>query len=163
MQGALVALDPDNGALELAGGFDFSANQFNHATQAARQPGSNFKPSSMPPHLMQGGPPQASTSMRLWCSKTRTLRGSTDRAMTAESSSGPLRLREALTRSVNLVSMRLLLDIGVDHTLRYAERLGFNTTAFPRNLQLAIEAAPWPLRHWRLLEALPSLPTAATP
>jgi penicillin-binding protein 1A len=139
VQGALVALDPDNGALRaLAGGFDFSANQFNHATQAARQPGSNFKPFLYAAALDAGRTPASIYLDAPLVFEDANLEGLYRPRNDSGEFSGPLRLREALTRSVNLVSMRLLLDIGVDHTLRYAERLGFNTTAFPRNLQLAI-------------------------
>lgn len=139
VQGALVALDPDNGALRaLAGGFDFSANQFNHATQAARQPGSNFKPFLYAAALDAGRTPASIYLDAPLVFEDANLEGLYRPRNDSGEFSGPLRLREALTRSVNLVSMRLLLDIGVDHTLRYVERLGFNTTAFPRNLQLAI-------------------------
>lgn len=139
VQGALVALDPDNGALRaLAGGFDFSANQFNHATQAARQPGSNFKPFLYAAALDAGRTPASIYLDAPLVFEDANLEGLYRPRNDSGEFSGPLRLREALTRSVNLVSMRLLLDIGVDHALRYAERLGFNTTAFPRNLQLAI-------------------------
>ena len=139
VQGALVALDPDNGALQaLAGGFNFSANQFNHATQAARQPGSNFKPFLYAAALDAGRTPASIYLDAPLVFEDANLEGLYRPRNDSGEFSGPLRLREALTRSVNLVSMRLLLDIGVDHAVRYAERLGFNTTAFPRNLQLAI-------------------------
>ncbi|MBL6716515.1 MAG: PBP1A family penicillin-binding protein [Pseudomonadales bacterium] len=139
VQGAVVAIDPDDGALRaLAGGFDFAANQFNHATQAARQPGSNFKPFLYAAALDAGRTPASIYLDAPLVFEDRNLEGLYRPRNDSGEFSGPLRLREALTRSVNLVSMRLLLDIGVDQAIGYADRLGFNTAAFPRSLQLAI-------------------------
>lgn len=138
-QSALVAVDPDDGAIAaLVGGFDYYSNKFNRATQAKRQPGSGFKPfiysaaldnGFTPASLIIDAPivmddPSAETSWR------------------PENSSGefggPTRLREALVRSRNLVSIRLLREIGTGTAIDYAARFGFVANEMPQNLTLAL-------------------------
>ena len=138
IQGALVALDPYDGTIRaLVGGFDFMARQFNHATQARRQPGSNFKPFYYAGAL-EGG----LTAASLYNDAPLVLPGGElEETYRPKNSSdrfhGNIRLREALYRSVNLVSIRVLLDYGPDNAVDYVSRFGFKTEHFPRDLQLA--------------------------
>ena len=139
IQGALVSLDPNTGAvLALEGGFDFGLNQFNHALQAARQPGSGFKPFVYSAALDQGVTPatifiDAPLVFDDADQEVQYRPGNDNNRF-----SGPTRLREALYRSINLVSMRVLLEVGAEAALAHAGRFGFDTSAFPRNTQLAI-------------------------
>ncbi|MEE4361065.1 MAG: PBP1A family penicillin-binding protein [Pseudomonadales bacterium] len=139
VQGALVALHPADGAIRaLVGGFDFDANQFNHATQATRQPGSNFKPFVYAAALDAGITPASIYMDAPLVFEDDNLEGLYRPKNDNGNFGGPTRLRTALYRSVNLVSMRVLLDVGAGRVIDYASRFGFDTRTFPRNLQLAI-------------------------
>ena len=142
VEGALVALRPDDGALiSLAGGFAFGQSKFNRVTQAVRQPGSSFKPFIYAAALERGYTPATLIN------DAPLVFG--DVADTADSEAwrpqnftgeflGPTRLREALVFSRNLVSIRLLQAIDIDYALAYAERFGFQTQTWPKNLSLAL-------------------------
>ena len=138
IQGALVALDPYDGAIRaMVGGFDFNARQFNHATQARRQPGSNFKP-----FFYAGALENGLTAASLFNDAPLVLPGGElEETYRPKNSSdrfqGNIRLREALYRSINLVSVRVILDYGPDNAVNYVSRFGFKTDDFPRDLQLA--------------------------
>ena len=139
LQGALVALDPNDGAIKaLVGGFDFKARQFNHASQARRQPGSIFKP-----FYYAGAMEEGLTAASIFNDAPIVLPGGeleeTYRPRnSSEEFSGNIRLREALYRSINLVSLRVLLDYGIDNAINYVSRFGFDTSKFPRDVQLAL-------------------------
>jgi penicillin-binding protein 1A len=139
IQGALVSLDPTTGAvLALEGGSDFNLVQFNHALQAARQPGSGFKPFVYSAALEQGfSPSSVFMDAPLVFS---TGRGSQDYRPSNDNRryNGPTRLREALYRSINLVTMRVMLEIGADNLINHVSHFGFDVSTFPRNTQLAI-------------------------
>ena len=139
IQGALVSLDAHSGAVRaLEGGFDFHMNQFNHALQAARQPGSGFKPFVYSAALDSGVTP-ASIFMDAPLVFDDANLESQYRPDNYDSRyNGPTRLREALYRSINLVSMRVLLRVGAGRALNHVRRFGFDTGTFPRNTQLAI-------------------------
>ena len=139
IQGALVSIDPGTGGvLALEGGFDFGMSQFNHALQAARQPGSGFKPFIYSAALDKGITP-ASIFMDAPLVFDEPNRESQYRPDNFDSRyNGPTRLREGLYRSINLVSMRVLLETGAGRALDYVRRFGFDTSEFPRNTQLAI-------------------------
>ena len=138
IQGALVSLNPDNGAVEaLVGGYDFNAQQYNHVTQARRQPGSNFKP-----FFYAGAMTNGLTAASIYNDAPVVLDGGDLEETYRPSNSsdkfdGPMRLREALYRSKNLVSLRVILDYGPDKAIDYVSRFGFDTSNFPRNVQLA--------------------------
>jgi penicillin-binding protein 1A len=138
IQGALVALDPHNGAIRaLVGGYDFRVKQFNHATQARRQPGSNFKP-----FFYAGAFESGLTAATIYNDAPIVLSGGELEETYRPRNSGDvfhgkMRLREALYRSVNLVSLRVLLDYGPENAINYVKRFGFDTTNFPRDAQLA--------------------------
>ena len=139
VEGALVALNPDNGAvIALAGGFDFHRSKFNRATQAKRQPGSNFKPFIYSAALEHGYTAASLINDAPVVFDDPYL----ERAWKPENYSGkvygPTRIREALTRSRNLVSIRLLDGVGIDKALAHAERFGFSRDELPANLSLAL-------------------------
>lgn len=139
IQGALVSLDPNTGAvLALSGGFDFAMNQYNHALQAARQPGSGFKPFVYSAALDAGVTPASIFMDAPLVFADQNLESEYRPDNDNNRYNGPTRLREALYRSINLVSMRVLLEVGAGQILDYASRFGFDTSTFPRNTQLAI-------------------------
>lgn len=138
-QAALVSLDPNNGAIKsLVGGMGFELSKFNRAIQARRQPGSNFKPFLYAAALESGVTP--ATLINDAPVVLDNL--SNDEIWRPENDSGkfygPTRLREALTFSRNLVSIRVLQRLGVAAFVDYVERLGFNTEGMSRNLTLAL-------------------------
>jgi len=138
IQGALVALAPDTGAVRaLVGGFDFNYRQFNHVTQARRQPGSNFKP-----FFYAGALEEGLTAASIYNDAPIVLPGGDLEETYRPSNSGDvfrgnIRLREALYRSINLVSLRVILDFGPENAINYVSRFGFDTSQFPANVQLA--------------------------
>lgn len=138
VQGALVALDPDDGAvLALHGGYDFRARQYNHVTQARRQPGSNFKP-----FFYAGALENGLTAASIYNDAPHVMSGGELEETYRPSNfndefDGPLRLREALYKSKNLVSLRVILDYGPENAIDYVRRFGFDTSDFPRDVQLA--------------------------
>lgn len=138
-QGALVALDPEDGAIAaLIGGFDYYAYKYNRAIQASRQPGSGFKPFLYSAALENGFTP---ASVILDAPIVMDDPDS-ELAWRPENSggefSGPTRLREALVRSRNLVSIRILRDIGIPTLIDYAARFGFPRASMPKDLTLAL-------------------------
>jgi penicillin-binding protein 1A len=142
IQGALVSLDPADGAITaLVGGFDFYQSKFNRAAQAKRQPGSSFKPFIYSGALERGFTP-ASVILDAPIvidggAGTEAWRPSND----SKSFSGPTRMRDGLARSRNLVSIRILRAVGVDYAVDYASRFGFPAADLPRNLTLALGTA----------------------
>jgi len=142
VQGAFVSLDPQDGAITaLAGGFDFYASKFNRAAQARRQPGSSFKPFVYSGALERGFTP----ATVILDAPVVIEGGDTDELWRPENESkrfyGPTRLREALARSRNLVSIRILRALGVDYAVDYATRFGFAADELPHNLTLALGTA----------------------
>jgi len=138
-QAALIALKPDNGAiLSLVGGFGFEQSKFNRATQAQRQPGSNFKPFIYSAALAAGYTPASIINDAPIVLEDTSLEGIWRPENDGGKFYGPTRLRWALTQSRNLVSIRLLQQMGVGTVIDYARQLGFDTADFPRNLSLAL-------------------------
>jgi penicillin-binding protein 1A len=141
-ESALIALDPNNGAImSLVGGFDYfdkTLGKFNRATQARRQPGSGFKP-FMYAAAMAGNYTPASVILD---APIILDDANLEEVWRPENSGGgfrgPLRLREALVQSRNLVSIRLLKEMGVRAVVDYAKNFGFVTDKWPRNLTLAL-------------------------
>lgn len=142
VEGALVALRPGDGALvSLVGGFDFGQSKFNRVTQAVRQPGSSFKPFVYAAALDRGYTPATliNDAPLVFGDVTDATDSEAWRPQNYSGEFlGPTRLREALVFSRNLVSIRLLQSIGVDYALTYAERFGFQTQTWPKNLSLAL-------------------------
>lgn len=136
-QSALVSLNPDDGSIvALVGGFDYFANKYNRATQARRQPGSGFKPFLYSAALANGFTPASvildapvvkDEGETIWRPKND-----------GGHFNGPTRLREALYRSRNLVSIRLLRQLGVEPAIDYITRFGFSKRDLPRGESLAL-------------------------
>ncbi|MBL4647503.1 MAG: penicillin-binding protein 1A [Gammaproteobacteria bacterium] len=141
VEGALVSLNPHNGAvLAMVGGFDFTRSKFNRVEQAERQPGSGFKPFIYSAALNKGltlatlindAPivTKMADQVELWRPQNDTKKFY-----------GPTRLRVGLTKSRNLVSIRLLQEIGIPYTIDYVKRFGFSGKNTPPNLSLALGA-----------------------
>ncbi len=141
-QSALVSLNPDDGALRaLVGGFNFHHSKFNRATQAARQPGSNFKPFIYTAALAHGYSTASMINDAPVVFDDDLLESSWRPENYSGKFYGPTRLRKALYESRNLVSIRLLRALGIDTTIDYVERFGFSRKQLPRDLSLALGSA----------------------
>ncbi len=145
VQGALVSLDSHSGAIQaLVGGYDFRLSKFNRATQAERQPGSSFKPIIYSAALEKGFTAASLINDAPVVFDDPGL----ERAWRPENYSqkffGPTRLREAMTHSRNLVSIRLLRAIGPAYAASYARRFGFAAEKLPKDLSLALGSAAVP-------------------
>jgi penicillin-binding protein 1A len=139
VQGALVALNPEDGAVAaLAGGFDFNASKFNRAVQSRRQPGSSFKPFIYSAALDNGFTPATLVNDAPVVFDDANLEESWRPENYSRQFYGPTRLREALVRSMNLVSIRVLRGSGIDNTREHVRNFGLPETALPRNLSLAL-------------------------
>ncbi len=143
-QSALVSLEPDTGALRaLVGGFSYAGNKFNRATQARRQPGSSFKPFLYAAAFERGFNPASIVLDAPVVFKDR--RGHIWRPQNDTGDfAGPMRLREALVQSRNLVSVRLLDAIGVDYARRYISHFGIDEALLPPNLSMSLGTASLP-------------------
>jgi penicillin-binding protein 1A len=140
--GALVALNPVDGAiLALVGGFDFNNSKFNRVTQAHRQPGSSFKPVIYSAALEKGYTPASMINDAPVVFDDPKLESTWRPENYSGQFYGPTRLREALYRSRNLVSIRILRDIGANYAAEYAGRFGFESSQLPRDLTLALGSA----------------------
>ncbi len=142
VQGAVVSLDPSDGAINsLAGGFDFATSKFNRVSQAFRQPGSSFKPFIYSAALEHGSTAATvinDTPVVISSSELEAVWRPTEYSGRFY---GPTRLREALVRSMNLVSVRLLLfETGIGNAVRHIAKFGFGEAALPRNGSLALGA-----------------------
>lgn len=148
VESAFVAVSPSDGAIRaLVGGFDFNRNKFNHVTQAWRQPGSSFKPFIYSASLEKGYSPgsviadepivipASQTGAQAW--SPHNYDGKYE---------GPMRMRTALAKSKNMVSIRLLQSIGTHYAQDYAGRFGFDPAKHPPYLTMALGAGsvtPW--------------------
>ena len=148
VEAAFVVVNPNNGAVRaLVGGFDFNRNKFNHVTQAQRQPGSSFKPFIYSSSLEKGFTPStlindapifidsSTTGGQAWAPKNYD--GKFD---------GPMRMRQALARSKNMVSIRLMQAVGPKYTQEWITRFGFEAEKHPPYLTIALGAGsvtPW--------------------
>ncbi|WP_404818070.1 penicillin-binding protein 1A [Quatrionicoccus australiensis] len=148
VESAFVAVDPRDGAIRaLVGGFDFNRNKFNHVTQAWRQPGSSFKPFIYSASLEKGFSPNSviadepivipasQTGAQAW--EPHNYDGKYE---------GPMKMRTALAKSKNMVSIRILQSIGTHYAQDYAGRFGFDPEKHPPYLTMALGAGsvtPW--------------------
>jgi penicillin-binding protein 1A len=139
-QGAVVSVDPQDGAItSLAGGFDFAISKFNRVTQAFRQPGSSFKPFIYSAALEQGNTAATVVDDSPVVIRSSELEADWRPLNYSGRFFGPTRMREALVRSRNLVSVRLLLyETGVGNAVRHIAHFGFGPAALPRNGSLAL-------------------------
>ncbi len=152
-EAAFIALDPRDGAIRaLVGGFDFGRNKFNHVTQAWRQPGSSFKPFIYSASLEKGFTPATvipdepvvleaeETGSQRWEPKNYDGRFE-----------GPMRLRTALAKSKNMVSIRILDAIGPKYAQEYVTRFGFDPEKHPPYLTMALGAGS--VTGWQMARA----------
>jgi len=142
VQGALVSLDSATGQVRaLVGGFDFSHSQFNHVTSAWRQPGSSFKPFIYSAALEHGIQP-ATQIMDAPISIDDALTGGKhwDPHDDDEPLMGPISLRSALAKSKNLVSIRVVQNLGTNIVRSWAAQFGLDPAKQPDNLTLALGA-----------------------
>ena len=142
VEAALVSVDPADGAVRaLVGGFDFTANKFNHVTQAMRQPGSSFKPFVYSAALEKGFTPATVVNDapvifdpgrnggQIWEPKNYDNKYE-----------GSMRLRQALAKSKNMVSIRVIQAIGPAYAQDYITRFGFDPKQHPAYLTMALGA-----------------------
>jgi penicillin-binding protein 1A len=138
-QSALVAMDPSDGAIAaLVGGFDYFINKYNRVTQAKRLPGSGFKPFLYSAALENGFTPSSVLLDAPIVLEGEGIEAAWRPVNSTGEFHGPTRLREALVRSRNLVSIRLLRGMGIPATVEYVSRFGFSREAMPANLTLAL-------------------------
>lgn len=139
VSGALVSLNPYNGDINaLIGGFDYDRSKFNRVTMAERQPGSSFKPFFYAAALDKGYTAATTINDAPVVFKAPGLEDTWRPENYSGRVFGETRLREALVESRNLVSIRLLRDIGIGYALRYVRRFGLQNAHLPRNLSLAL-------------------------
>lgn len=139
IQAALVSLEADSGALlSVVGGYDYRSSSFNRATQAKRQPGSNFKPFIYTAAMDSGFTPASIINDAPIVFDDDSLGGAWRPSNDSGTFNGPMRLRKALYLSRNLVSIRLLRELGIGNAIDYIGRFGFETENLPRDLSLAL-------------------------
>ena len=139
VEGAMVSLDPSSGAVvALVGGFDYFHHKFNRAVQAKRQPGSNFKPFIYSAALEKDFTAASMINDAPVVFDDDSLESTWRPENYSGRFYGPTRLREALVKSRNLVSIRILQSIGLRYATRYAQRFGFNKKDMPYDLSLAL-------------------------
>ena len=141
VQGAFVSLDPRDGAVvALVGGFDYFLSNYNRATQAARQPGSAFKPFVYSAALEHGFTPASIVNDAPLTLESAELEGVWRPENYTPVSHGEVRLREALNESMNQASIRALRAVGIGNAIRHLRKFGFKEQALPINLALALGA-----------------------
>ncbi|MCU7966086.1 MAG: penicillin-binding protein 1A, partial [gamma proteobacterium symbiont of Bathyaustriella thionipta] len=139
---ALVSLNPQNGAINaITGGFDYYHSKFNRVIQAKRQPGSNFKPFIYSAALNKGYTTATLINDAPVVFKDSHLEGFWRPDNYSGKFFGPTRLRKGLIKSRNLVSIRILRDIGINYAIDYVQRFGFIGSELPKNLSLALGSA----------------------
>ncbi len=152
-EGAFISVNPKDGAVRsLVGGFDFNRNKFNHVNQAWRQPGSGFKPFIYSAALEKGFTPAtvindapvvadaALTGGQVW--EPKNYDGKYE---------GPMRMRTALVKSKNMVSIRILQAIGPQYAQDYITRFGFDADKHPPYLTMALGSGSVTL--WQMARA----------
>ena len=142
VEGALISVVPQDGAIRaLVGGFDFNKNKFNHVTQAWRQPGSSFKPFVYSASLEKGlSPATIINDAPLFFSAAETGGQAWEPKNYGGGFDGPMSMRQALQKSRNLVSIRILSHIGTKYTQQYITKFGFDADRHPAYLPMALGA-----------------------
>src|SRR5437867_10577416 len=153
VEAAFISLDPQDGAVRaLVGGFDFNRNKFNHVTQAWRQPGSSFKPFIYSASLEKGF-----TAATVIPDEPVVLEAEETGSQRWEPKNydgrfeGPMRLRMALAKSKNMVSIRILDAIGPKYAQEYVTRFGFDAERHPPYLTMALGAGA--VTMWQMARA----------
>jgi penicillin-binding protein 1A len=141
-QAALISIRPKDGAiLALSGGYNFQMSKYNRAIQAKRQPGSNFKAFIYLAALEQGQTAASLINDAPLVFEDKNLETSWRPENSSGQFYGPTRLREAFYRSRNLVSIRLLKNLGINNTLEHITKFGFDAKDLPKDLSLALGSA----------------------
>lgn len=141
-QAALISIRPKDGAiLALSGGYDFRMSKYNRATQAKRQPGSNFKAFIYLAALQEGKTAASLINDAPLVFEDDNLETSWRPENSSGKFYGPTRLRVALYNSRNLVSIRLLKSLGIKNTIRHITKFGFDPSDLPKDLSLALGSA----------------------
>lgn len=140
LQGALVSLNAKTGAVQaLVGGYDYHSKTFNRATQAMRQPGSTFKPFVYSAALAKG---MTASTMINDAPISLPGKGANGSVWSPKNSDGRyagyITLRQALTASKNMVSIRILMSIGIGYAQQYIQRFGFKPSEIPASLSMAL-------------------------
>jgi penicillin-binding protein 1A len=142
VEAAFISLSPENGAIRaMIGGFDFARNQFNHVTQAWRQPGSSFKPFIYSAALERGV-----TAATVFDDAPITIDPAETGGVSWEPKNydgtmeGPMTLRNALAKSKNLVSIRVLASAGTQFTQEHIAKFGFDMSRIPPYMTMALGA-----------------------
>jgi penicillin-binding protein 1A len=142
VQGALVSVKPDTGAIQaLTGGFNFEHSKFNRVVQAKRQAGSGFKPIIYAAALDKKYTPASLINDAPVVFEDSALEGQWRPENYSGKTFGPTRLREALYKSRNLVSIRILRDIGLKHATQFAKNFGLDSKELRYDLSLALGSA----------------------
>ncbi|HSV34675.1 MAG TPA: penicillin-binding protein 1A [Ramlibacter sp.] len=142
VEGAFVALDPRDGAIQaLVGGFDFNKNKFNHVTQAWRQPGSSFKPFIYSAALEKGFTPSTVVNDAPLFFDAGVTGGQPWEPKNYDGKfEGPMPLHTALAKSKNMVSIRILQAVGAQNAQDWVTRFGFEADKHPAYLTMALGA-----------------------
>ena len=142
VEAAFVSADPRTGAIySLVGGFNFNHSQFNHVTQAWRQPGSSFKPFIYSAALEKGFTPASVINDAPLVIDPSETGGNTWQPKNYEGTyDGPMRMRDALAESKNLVSIRILQAITPQYAQDYVTKFGFDADKNPPYLTMALGA-----------------------
>ncbi len=139
VEGALISVSAHDGhIIALNGGYDFHRSNFNRVTQAFRQPGSNFKPFIYSAALEKGFTLASMINDAPVVFDDPGLESAWRPENYSGKFFGPTRLRQALIKSRNLVSIRLMRSIGIPYALEYVSRFGFDTNSLPHDLSLAL-------------------------
>ncbi len=141
-EGALVSIDPQHGGIQaLVGGFSYSLNKYNRVIQADRQPGSAFKPFIYSSALANGFTPASIINDAPVVFKDKGLENTWRPKNSSGKFYGPTRLREALYKSQNLVSIRILKQVGPRRAINYISPFGFPREKLNNDLSLALGAS----------------------
>ncbi|MFP6681611.1 MAG: penicillin-binding protein 1A, partial [Gammaproteobacteria bacterium] len=148
VEGALVSLKSKNGAIEaLVGGFEFKKSKFNRVTQAMRQPGSNFKPFIYSAALEAGFTAASFVNDAPIVFDAPGIESTWRPENYSGKSYGPTPLRKALAHSRNLISIRLLREIGVNAAVEHVARFGFDVSRLPKDLSMSLGSGELTLRE----------------
>ena len=142
LQGSLVSIDPNNGSIKaLVGGYDFFLSKFNRAEQSSPLLGSNFKPFLYASAFSEGFTASTLINDAPIIFEDEALEEKWRPRNASGKFYGPTRLREGLLQSRNLVSVRLLRDLGVEKAISYAQKFGFDKSRLPPDLSLSLGTA----------------------
>jgi penicillin-binding protein 1A len=141
-QSALVAVDPKDGAVvALVGGFDFFQSKYNRVTQARRQLGSAFKPFVYSAAFEKGYTPASVVLDAPIVLDEAGMEQAWRPKEDEDTFYGPVRLRVAMEKSINLVSVRLMREIGPEYAWNFVQRFGFDKSQLPQDLTMALGTA----------------------